>query len=333
MGKDRSVVRRKTYAALLSIVSNTTLIALKLVVGIMMQSVSVISEAIHSGLDLVAAIIALFSVRTSSKPPDDKHRYGHGKIENVAGAIEAVLIFVAAIYIIYEAYKKLQGDHSVIEELGIGAVIMGISAVVNMFVSYYLMKVAKETDSIALEADAMHLRTDVYTSLGVLGGLIAIKFTGMTILDPVIAIGVALLIIKASYDLTKTAISNVLDAKLPDEEETIIHEILNDKKDLFVEYHQLRTRKSGHFRYIDMHLVVPYTISVEESHSLSHLIADTISTKLPHSQVLVHVEPCKNDCENCRITCTVVLAQPSKRLATEVSIEEDSHSYVPSKAH
>jgi cation diffusion facilitator family transporter len=307
MGKNQTVLKRKTYAALLSILSNTVLITLKLVVGLMMQSVSVISEAIHSGLDLIAAIIALFSVRKSSKPPDDKHRYGHGKIENVAGAIEAILIFAAAIYIVFEASKKLQAKHLFIEELGIGAIIMGISAVANFLVSHYLMKIAKETDSIALEADAMHLRTDVYTSVGVLGGLIAIKITGMTIIDPIIAICVALLIIKASYDLTKSALSNVLDVRLPDEEERIIHETLDQNGNYFLEYHKLRTRKSGNVRYIDMHLVISKTTSLEDGHALCHSIADKIRKKLPHSHVLVHIEPCNGDCDSCRITCTVAL--------------------------
>lgn len=304
MGKNQTVLKRKTYAALLSILSNTVLITLKLVVGLMMHSVSVISEGIHSGLDLIAAIIALFSVRKSSKPPDDKHRYGHGKIENIAGAIEAILIFAAAIYIIFQASNKLMAKHLFIEELDIGAIIMGISAVANFLVSHYLMKIAKETDSIALEADAMHLRTDVYTSLGVLGGLIAIKITGMTIIDPIIAICVALLIIKASYDLTKSALSNVLDVRLPDEEEEIIHEVLDQNGNYFVEYHKLRTRKSGNVRYIDMHLVISKTTSVEDSHALCHSIAGKIHKRLPHSQVLVHIEPCDGGCDSCRIVCS-----------------------------
>jgi cation diffusion facilitator family transporter len=304
MGKDLSTQKLKTRAALLSIASNTMLIALKLAVGLMMQSVSVISEAVHSSVDLVAALIAFFSVRESGKPPDDKHRYGHGKIENVSGTIEAVLIFVAAVYIIFEASKKLHARHFFIEELDIGAIVMGVSAVANFFVSRYLMKVSKKTDSIALEADALHLQTDVYTSVGVLAGLIAIRFTGLMILDPIIAIAIALLIIKASYDLTRTAIGNVLDVRLPDEEEKIIHEVLDQNGNYFVEYHKLRTRKSGNVRYIDMHLVISKTTSVEDSHALCHSIAGKIHQRLPHSQVLVHIEPCNGGCDSCRIVCS-----------------------------
>lgn len=299
-----NVQLRKTRAALLSIASNTILVALKLFVGIMMYSVSVISEAIHSALDLVAALIAFLSVRESGKPPDDKHRFGHGKIESVAGTIEAILIFAAAAYIIYEAGRKLHARHFFIEELDIGAMVMGISAMANFFVSRYLMRVSEETDSIALKADALHLRTDVYTSVGVLVGLVAIRFSGVAIIDPIIAIAVALMIIKASYDLTRTAMGNLLDVRLPDEEEKIIHETLDQSGDYFVEYHKLRTRKSGNVRYIDMHLVISKATSLKDSHDLSHMIADKIRSRLPESQVLVHMEPCDGDCVTCRIVCS-----------------------------
>ncbi|NVN93310.1 MAG: cation transporter [Desulfuromonadales bacterium] len=293
----------KTKAAQLSILSNSILIAIKLVVGIMMQSVSVISEAVHSGIDLVAAIIAWFSVRESGKPADDKHRFGHGKIENVAGTIEAVLIFGAAIYIIWEATQKLRTGVVEIESLGWGAAVMAISAIANYLVSRHLLNVAIKTDSVALEADAMHLRTDVYTSVGVLGGLAAIKLTGIAMLDPIIAIVVALMIIKAAWDLTKTAFFHVLDVKLPDDEEALIHEVMTHYTGRFIEYHKLRTRKSGHIRHIDMHLVVPRQITVEAGHILSDEITADIKKCLLHSQILVHIEPCPGSCETCADEC------------------------------
>lgn len=293
----------KSRAAQLSILSNTILIAIKLVVGIMMQSVSVISEAAHSGLDLVAAIIAWFSIRESGKPADDEHRFGHGKIENVAGTIEALLIFGAAIYIIVEAVKKLVAGAAEVEELGAGVAVMAVSAVANYLVSRHLLNVARRTDSIALEADAMHLRTDVYTSVGVLAGLVAIKFTGVHILDPLVAIGVALLIIKAAYDLTKNAFFHILDVKLPDDEEQIIHDVLKRHAGEVLEYHKLRTRKSGHIRHVDMHLLVPRGLPVGKAHGLSHEITRQIEAELPNSQILVHIEPCRGDCENCPAEC------------------------------
>ncbi len=296
-------VREKTRAAAISILSNTTLTVAKLVVGLMMNSVSVIAEAAHSGLDLVAAIVAFFSVRQSGKPADDRHRYGHGKIESLSGIIEALLIFGAAGYIIFEAVVKLGNGNKGIEDLGIGTAVMAGSALVNFFVSSYLYRVALKTESIALEADALHLRTDVYTSAGVLLGLIAIKLTGLEILVPLAAIAVALLILKASYDLTWNAVQDILDVKLPESEEQEIQAVLLGNSSSIVEFHNLRTRKSGHVRYIDFHMVVARSSSLEESHRMSHVVVEEIKKRLPNSQVLVHAEPCKDQCEECGVSC------------------------------
>ncbi len=303
MMQSLEVQQAKSKAALFSIASNSILIVLKLIVGIMMQSVSVISEAVHSGLDLVAAIIAWFSVRESGKPADDEHHFGHGKIENVAGTIEAVLIFGAAAYIIWEAGHKLKSGVIEVESLGLGAAVMLVSAVANYFVSRYLLNVAIKTDSVALEADAMHLRTDVYTSVGVLGGLIAIKLTGIAILDPIIAIVVALMIIKAAWDLTRTAFFHILDVKLPDDEEAIIHDVMGNFSGKYIEYHKLRTRKSGHIRHIDMHLMVPKQMTVEAGHTLSHQVTADIQKLLAHCHILVHIEPCPGACDSCTVEC------------------------------
>jgi cation diffusion facilitator family transporter len=297
------VLAAKNRAATLSIISNTILIILKLIIGIMMQSVGVISEAVHSGVDLVAAVIAWFSVRESGKPADEEHHFGHGKIENVAGTIEAVLIFGAAFYIIWEAVHKLRTGNVAIESLGWGVAVMAVSALVNYLVSRHLLNVALMTDSVALEADALHLRTDVYTSVGVFGGLIAIKLTGITLLDPIVAIVVACLIIKAAWDLTRTAFFHILDVKLPDEEEAQIHDVMKRYSGRFIEYHKLRTRKSGHIRHIDMHLVVPKQMTVEAGHTLAHQISADIEKCLAHSHILVHIEPCESDCVQCASEC------------------------------
>lgn len=293
----------KRGAARLSVVSNSILVVAKLTIGIISGSVSVLSEAIHSGIDLVAAGIAWYSVRVSGKPADDDHRFGHGKIENVAGTIEAVLIFVAALYIIWEAATKLRSGVVEIDNLGFGAGVMAASSIVNYFVSRHLLNVAVKTDSVALEADAMHLRTDVYTSLGVFGGLAAIKLTGIAMLDPIIAIVVALMILKAAWDLTKTAFFHILDVKLPDDEESKIHVVMERYRGKFIEYHKLRTRKSGHTRHIDMHLVVPKQMTVEVGHTLSHQIISDIEDCLPYSHILVHIEPCPGGCELCAVEC------------------------------
>src|SRR5665647_23190 len=193
---------KKVSIARLSIVSNTLLIIIKLAVGLISGSVSIISEAIHSSMDLVAAIIAFLSVRVSDNPPDSRHPYGHGKIENISGVIEALLIFIASIWIIIEAVKKLFGGKIELESIGLGSLVMLISAIVNIIVSRRLYKVARATNSVALEADALHLKTDVYTSMGVAVGLGLIIITGINWLDPLIAMFVALFIIKEAVSYT-----------------------------------------------------------------------------------------------------------------------------------
>ncbi len=292
-------VNEKIKAARLSIASNTVLTLGKLGVGISMNSVSVISEAMHSGLDLIAAIIAFYSVRESSKPADDRYTYGHGKFENLASIIEALLILGAAAMIIANAYPKLFGAIEV-RSLGLGATVMGISAIVNFFVSRELMRVARKTESPALAADAWHLRTDVYTSLGVFAGIVAIKVTGLVILDPLIAMAIALLIIKAAVDLIRDSMTSILDATLPVSEEQEIKDIIKIYSEEFIEFHQLRTRKAGSQRYIDLHLVVPGDWPINKVHSLCDRIEDEIKERFNDAHVMIHTEPCGKNCEECK---------------------------------
>lgn len=295
----------KTQVAVISVISNTMLTVGKVTVGLLTGAVSIISEGIHSGLDLLAALIALVAVRKSSKPADEKHAYGHGKIENVSGTIEALLIFIAAIWIIYEAVQKFNGEVEV-EKFGLGMAVMGVSAVVNLIVSTLLMKVAKQTDSIALEADALHLRTDVYTSLGVFFGLLVIKLTGLTMIDPIIAILVALLIMRAAYQLTKDAFMPLVDVSLPEKEYLAVLSVLERYKKDYIEFHELRTRRAGAERHIDLHLVVPKYMSMIEAHDLCDQIEDEVGNALAGAKVLIHAEPCtdrETECECQEIKC------------------------------
>lgn len=280
----------KTRAAAISVASNFCLMIAKFIIGVLSGSISVISEAIHSGNDLIAAVIALFAVKESSKPPDDKHPFGHGKIENISGTIEALLIFVAAIMIIKEAIEKIIVGGENIEPTW-GLLVMGISALLNLVISSYLLKVGKEHHSIALEADGMHLRTDVYTSLGVFIGLLLIKITGLQIIDPIVAIIVAALIIKAAYDLTRKAFVPLLDTALEEQHLQAVQHVLAEHQYLYVEYHELRTRRSGREAHIDLHLVIDPQTSVQEAHDLCDTIEKSICERVPFSSVLIHVEP------------------------------------------
>jgi cation diffusion facilitator family transporter len=278
----------KVSIARLSILSNTLLILMKVLVGIITGSVSIISEAIHSSMDLVAAIIAFLSVKVSDNPPDTRHPYGHGKVENISGVIEALLIFIAAIWIILEAVKKLLGEAIELDSIGIGSIVMLVSAIINAIVSRRLYKVARETHSVALEADALHLKTDVYTSLGVAVGLGLIMITGINWLDPVVAILVALFIIIESYGLLKRAFTPLLDTAWADDE---IIELKKELNRLEVHYHDLRTRVAGNYRFLDLHIEIPENVSVGSAHQYCDKIENELTNNYENLTVTIHVEP------------------------------------------
>ena len=265
-------------------------------------SVSLIAEAIHSTMDLAAAVIAFFSVQVSDTPADNKHQFGHGKAENISGVVEGILILVAAGLIVTEAINKIiTGVHLEIIEVGIG--IMGVSIVVNFIVSRYLYKISKSTDSLALEADATHLSTDVLTMAGVFIGLIVVRLTGWQILDPIVAIAVAVLIVKAAIDIIRKSYGGLMDVSLPESEQKVIETCLLEHKDHIVEFHRLRTRKAGSQRQIDVHLVIPRTTHVEDAHQLCDHLEIDIEKLLKNSEVNIHVEPCTSSCAGCRVIC------------------------------
>jgi cation diffusion facilitator family transporter len=287
----------KSRAAAVSVGSNTTLVVLKLLVGWLSGSVSILSEAIHSANDLLAAVIAWVSVRTSDRAADREHPYGHGKIEGISGAVEAALIVVAGVWIIVEAVRKLRHGGEV-EHLGLGTAVMVVSVAVNIGVSRYLFKVAKQEDSLALEADAHHLSTDVFTSLGVAGGLSIVwgwrwwtgGSTALDIVDPLVAMAVAAFILKIGVDLTRTAVGHLLDERLPDRELDLVSQILA-ADDAVLEWHGMRSRKSGSHRYIEMHVTMSGDVTLAASHAVARRIEDAIGRALPPAHVVVHVDP------------------------------------------
>jgi len=282
-------VNKKVSTARLSVFSNSLLIVLKVMVGLVSGSVSILSEAIHSAMDLVASIVAWFSVRISDTPADEQHPYGHGKFENISGVIEALLIFVAAFWIIYEAVKKIIHPSDV-EKIGYGFLVMLVSAGVNLLVSRRLYRVAKETESVALEADALHLKTDVYTSVGVATGLLLIYFTGIFLFDPIIAILVAVMILKESYELFSRAYAPLLDKSLPSGEVEQISAIIRQYCTDGISFHDLRTRKAGNYKYIDFHLNLDPEMTVRHAHELCDRIEEAIKRSVEPAEVTIHVE-------------------------------------------
>jgi len=296
--------RKKIRVAALSVLSNGALVAGKIVVGSLTGSVSVLSEAIHSGIDLLASLIALIAVRTSGKPADPEHPWGHEKVENLSGAIEAVLIFVAAIWIIYESVEKLLHPRP-LDSVALGVGIMALSSIVNIAVSRALFRVGKETDSVALIADAWHLRTDVYTSLGVMVGLGIITLGGLFFpkidlvwLDPVIAICVAVLIMKAAFQLTRQSIADLLDTSMPENEKVWITSYLRHEIREAFGFHRLRTRKAGATRFVEFHLLVDPDMHVDDSHAIADRVTADMRERFPGCNVTIHVEPCDGSCKD-----------------------------------
>jgi cation diffusion facilitator family transporter len=299
--------RLKSSTARLSVISNTGLVLMKFVVGFASGSVSIISEAIHSSMDLIAAVIAFFSVRAAAQPPDAAHAFGHGKFEDISGLVEALLIFVAAILIIREAVTKLLGGESEAPSpdlLLLGIAVMAVSALINLYVSNRLMKVARQSESIALESDAWHLRTDVYTSAGVMLGLVLIKLTGIAIFDPLFALGVAVMIMKAAYDLTTRTLSDLIDHSLPEGDNRHIIGIICEHASIYAGFHDLKTRRSGPEIFIEFHLVMPGEITVVQSHDLADHLESDLLLEYPRANVTIHIEPCNEGCTRCGSFCT-----------------------------
>jgi cation diffusion facilitator family transporter len=294
--------RQKMLVAGLSVLSNCALVAFKIIVGMMIGSVAILSEAIHSGIDMLAAVIAFVAVRASGKAADREHPFGHGKAENLSGTIEAILIFAAAGWIVYEAVKKL--IHPVaLGRPGWGVIVMLVSVVVNILVSQALFRVARRTDSIALEADAWHLRTDVWTSAGVMLGLGVLwlgdrYFRDVNIhwLDPLAALAVAALIVRAAWHLTKRATRDLLDEHLPTAEEAAVRELIIRRVPTVHGFHHLRTRRSGATRFVEFHLLVGGEMSVADSHRITEELTREIRAALPGASVTIHIEPCDARC-------------------------------------
>jgi cation diffusion facilitator family transporter len=281
----------KSRAAWYSIVANSLLIVFKLIVGFVSGSIGIISEALHSGTDLVAAVIALISVREAARPADPRHRYGHEKIEDLSSVVEGLLIWAAAVLIVIEAVDHLiHGEH--LDHIWLAIGVMLVSAVVNLGLALYLYPVARRTDSAALRADAAHHLTDVYTSAGVAGGLFLALLTGRNYFDPILAIGVAILIMWTAWQLVSRSTRVLLDEALPADELDLIRATVKEHRGtLIIGYHRLRARRAGSKRQIDLHVTVPRDMPISAAHEVAEHIETDIMARLPNADVLVHVEP------------------------------------------
>lgn len=285
------MIAGKAGAALLSVASNTILIVLKLAAGVITGSIAILTEAIHSSVDLVASFVALVSVRKASEPADADHPYGHEKVENVAAGAEAMLILVGAGIVGYEAVRRLSGGGE-IDQLGIGIAVIAFSALANAGVSTFLQRRARAHDSPALEGDAAHLRADAMTSIAVLVGLVLVELTDEPAFDAIAALVVAVAILFTGGRLLLRSGRVLMDEALPGPELDLIEAAIDRARPAeIVGYHRLRGRRAGARRHIDFHVQFAAGTSLEDAHRLAHRLRDAIEHEFPAAEVLIHLEP------------------------------------------
>jgi len=289
------MIRTKTGAATLSVASNSVLIALKIAAGAITGSIAIITEALHSAIDLMASVVALISVRKADEPADAEHPYGHERVENLAAAIEGMLILVGAGVIVYEATRRLaEGEAGMLSDLGVGIAVVAFSAVVNACISLFLRRRARELSSPALEGDAAHLGTDALTSVGVLVGLALVEITGEPAFDAIAALCVAAAIVYSGIRILTRSGRVLVDEAPPAEDLDRIEAVIADQRENAPEiagYHKLRARRSGAHLHIDLHLQFQSGTSLERAHSQAHSLRDAIEAEFPRAEVLIHTEP------------------------------------------
>ena len=290
-----NLIKEKKLVAGLSISSNAFIIILKFIAGSISGSISIISEAIHSLSDFLASVLTFFAVIKSSEPADKTHPFGHGKYEDMSGFIEGGLIIFAGFYIIWEALKKIIFHQTVEVDTTLGICVMLFAVVANIFVSSYLFKVAEKSDSVSLHADGEHLRTDVFSSLGVLLGLVLIKVTGIPVLDPIIAILVAIFVLKAGFEISKKTLNNLLDGTLPTEDIETIKNIINSyNNECLRGYKDLKARRSGPSKDIEITMLFPEDMTISDCHKICDDIENLLKKNLGNCNTIIHAEPEKN---------------------------------------
>ncbi len=291
----------KENTSKLAIACVSLLVLIQVIISILTGSIAIRADAIHSVIDLAGVIIGFIGIRVALKPPDGGHTFGHGKAENVAGAVIAGLIFIAAGTIFYEAVKRLIAG-STIEMLTVGIYVWVAVIVINGAGSWYVLRVARATDSVALEATGRDMFADLLSSCAVLIGLILIRLTGLTIFDPIVALLVALVIARTAFYTMKRSIGGLMDTKLPDAEEETLMSCIREHRTQLVSFHEIRSRKAGSQRFVDLHLVMPKNANVEDAHQLCDHLEQDLEDRLPSSSVTIHVEPCSTECAECLVT-------------------------------
>src|SRR5205085_1287387 len=291
----RAEAAAKNQAARLSILAAAFLIIIKTITGFLTGSISVWASLLDSAMDIFASVVNFFAVRAASRPADEDHTYGHGKAESLAGLFQALVITASGIYLIYEAIRRIRQPHDITSEwLGIGTMVIAIT--VSLGLVARLRKVARKTESPALASDAVHYASDIYTNGSALVALVIIYFTGWKIVDPIISIAISLYILWSAFTVGREAIDILMDRRLPLEIDEQVGEIVNRYRDQGVfGFHDIRTRRSGSHKFIDLHLDVERSLTFEQAHAVSVRVLREIESEIPRSRVSIHTDPAEGD--------------------------------------
>ncbi|MFC1998525.1 cation diffusion facilitator family transporter [Chloroflexota bacterium] len=293
----------KQGVSILAMAAIGTLVILQLVASFITGSISIRADAIHSTIDLAGAVVGYICIRIAKKPADQDHAFGHGKAESIAGVFISILIFIAAGTILYQAIERLVEGAS-IETVSLGIYVIAASIIVLSLASWHAMRVAKKTDSVALEAQARDMYADVLSSIAVLIGLLLVKFTGWVMADAIVALLVTVLIARAAFITIKKSIGGLMDTKLPDEMERNIISSVTKYGCMVAGYHKLRTRKVGSESHVDLHLTMAKSLTLAEAHVVCNQIEGELQSTLPNASVVIHCEPCDENCMECTVICT-----------------------------
>ncbi len=294
----------KLRAAIFSICGAVMLATLKLIIAVLSGSMAVMASAIDSLLDILMSGINFMAIRHAEQPPDQSHPFGHGKFETLATLFQAVIITTSGCWIIYESATRL-GSGQQLDNINQGISVLGFSAAISWVIARHLRKVAKQTDSTALEADSLHFQMDIYSNLGLMAGLLMVRWFDLHWIDAALSILVASYILHEALQLIKRSLKDFLDHELPDEIQQQVHQLITSHGGAFAGYHGLRTRRSGSIKHMDFHLEVCKDMTVKDAHNLTEKLEQKIAEEIPGADITIHIEPCKaSDCpgrEHCEI--------------------------------
>jgi len=297
-GEARPLRTPQVRAAIVSVAAGLGILAFKFAAYVVTGSVAILSDAAESVVNVVAANVALISLIVAVRPPDEGHQYGHGKAEYISSATEGGLIVLAGVWVLIAAVLRFIRPVP-LRHLDWGLLVLLIATAANLLTARFLLRVSREADSIALEADARHLQADVLTSVGVVGGVALTWGTGLAWVDAAVAVLVAAHIVRMGAGVYSRGLRGLMDTSLPPDEEAAIRTILDAHQDEIVEYHALRARKAGRARFVDLHLVLHRVLTVGQAHALCDDLEEHIGAALPGTDVTIHVEPCAPGCPRC----------------------------------